>query len=51
MAGFEKEANPEGYAKIDPTRVGVMVGTGMGGLSMFQDCECHPLLVRVMLMC
>ena len=30
QAGLEKEANPEGFGKLDPTRVGVLVGTGMG---------------------
>jgi 3-oxoacyl-[acyl-carrier-protein] synthase II len=37
MAGLEKEANAEGYSKLDATRVGVLVGTGMGGLTVFQD--------------
>lgn len=37
MAGLEKEKNPEGYAKLNPQRVGVLVGTGMGGLTVFQD--------------
>ncbi len=37
MAGLEKEANAEAYSKLDPTRVGVLVGTGMGGLTVFQD--------------
>lgn len=41
MAGLEKEANPEGYSKLDPTRVGVLVGTGMGGLTVFQDGESY----------
>ena len=36
-AGLEKEANPEGYDALDKTRVGVLVGTGMGGLQVFQD--------------
>jgi hypothetical protein len=39
MAGLEKEANPEAYGKLDHTRVGVLVGTGMGGLTVFQDGE------------
>lgn len=31
-AGLEKHANPEGHEKLDKTRVGVLVGSGMGGL-------------------
>lgn len=41
QAGLEKEANPDGYSKLDPTRVGVLVGTGMGGLTVFQDGGCR----------
>uniref|UniRef100_G9B652 3-oxoacyl-[acyl-carrier-protein] synthase n=2 Tax=Haematococcus lacustris TaxID=44745 RepID=G9B652_HAELA len=37
MAGLEKEANAQGYGQLDLTRVRVLVGTGMGGLSVFQD--------------
>ncbi|PNH05925.1 3-oxoacyl-[acyl-carrier-protein] synthase I, chloroplastic [Tetrabaena socialis] len=37
MAGLEKERNSEGHKNLDLTRVGVLVGTGMGGLSVFQD--------------
>jgi 3-oxoacyl-[acyl-carrier-protein] synthase II len=37
MAGLEKSANAEGHGKLDMGRVGVLVGTGMGGLTMFQD--------------
>jgi len=37
QAGLEKEANPEAFSKLDMTRVGVLVGTGMGGLTVFQD--------------
>jgi 3-oxoacyl-[acyl-carrier-protein] synthase II len=36
-AGIEKEGNPEGYAALDKSRVGVLVGSGMGGLTVFQD--------------
>lgn len=36
-AGLEKEANPEGWEKVDKKRVGVIVGSGMGGLTVFQD--------------
>lgn len=37
MAGLEKHANADGYSKLDLSRVGVLVGTGMGGLTVFQD--------------
>ncbi|GFR48682.1 hypothetical protein Agub_g10637 [Astrephomene gubernaculifera] len=37
MAGLEKERCSEGYKQVDPTRVGVLVGSGMGGLTVFQD--------------
>ncbi|KAL4854132.1 3-oxoacyl-[acyl-carrier-protein] synthase I [Chlorella vulgaris] len=36
-AGLEKHADPEGHGALDKTRVGVLVGSGMGGLSVFQD--------------
>ncbi|EFN51756.1 hypothetical protein CHLNCDRAFT_27559 [Chlorella variabilis] len=36
-AGLEKGANPDGYGALDKSRVGVLVGSGMGGLSVFQD--------------
>ena len=36
MAGLEKQANPEGHGKLDNKRVGVIVGSGMGGLTVFQ---------------
>ncbi len=39
MAGLEKERNSEGYKQLDVTRTGVLVGTGMGGLTVFQDGE------------
>lgn len=32
-AGLEKGANPDGYGALDKSRVGVLVGSGMGGLS------------------
>ena len=35
-AGIEKEANPEAHGKLDKKRVGVIVGSGMGGLTVFQ---------------
>ncbi len=37
QAGLEKEANPEAHEKLDKSRVGILVGTGMGGLTVFQD--------------
>lgn len=36
-AGIEKEANPEAHEKLNKARVGVLVGSGMGGLTVFQD--------------
>lgn len=36
-AGLEKGANPDGHGSLDKSRVGVMVGSGMGGLQVFQD--------------
>lgn len=39
QAGILKDTHPDGHAALDPTRVGVLVGTGMGGLSVFQDGE------------
>ena len=36
-AGIEKEGNPEGYEKLDKSRVGVLIGSGMGGLQVLQD--------------
>lgn len=36
-AGLEKGANPDGHDSLDKTRVGVLVGSGMGGLTVFQD--------------
>ena len=32
-AGLETEGNPDGHAALDKGRVGVLVGTGMGGLT------------------
>lgn len=37
QAGLEKDKCPEGYAALDKTRTGVLVGSGMGGLTVFQD--------------
>ena len=39
QAGIDKVKNPEGYAALDVTRVGILIGTGMGGLTVFQDGE------------
>ncbi len=36
-AGLSKDKNPEEFAKLDKTRCGVLVGSGMGGLSVFQE--------------
>lgn len=35
QAGIDKDQ--EGFQKLDKTRVGVLVGSGMGGLTVFQD--------------
>lgn len=37
QAGLEKDKCPEGYEALDKTRTGVLVGSGMGGLTVFQD--------------
>ncbi|KAG1660277.1 hypothetical protein FOA52_006744 [Chlamydomonas sp. UWO 241] len=37
QAGLDKERCPEGWAKLDVQRVGCLIGTGMGGLTVFQD--------------
>ena len=36
-AGLSRENNPEAFEKLDKARVGVLVGSGMGGLQVFQD--------------
>lgn len=36
MAGIEKEANSDAHEALDKKRVGVIVGSGMGGLTVFQ---------------
>lgn len=36
-AGLSKDSHPEAYEKLDKKRVGVLVGSGMGGLQVFQD--------------
>lgn len=36
-AQLERETNPENFEKLDKTRVAVLVGSGMGGLQVFQD--------------
>lgn len=40
QAGLDKEANASAYSQLDLTRCGVLVGSGMGGLQVFQDGEC-----------
>ena len=37
QAGLSKEHHSQAYAQLDLTRCGVLVGSGMGGLSVFQD--------------
>ncbi|KAK9803542.1 hypothetical protein WJX73_006478 [Symbiochloris irregularis] len=36
-AGLDKDEHPEAFEKIDKTRAGVLIGSGMGGLTVFQD--------------
>lgn len=44
QAGLLKDTHPDAHAKLDPTRVGVLVGTGMGGLTVFQDGKLGELV-------
>ena len=37
QAGLDKQDNADAYSKLDLTKAGVLVGTGMGGLTVFQD--------------
>eukprot|EP00882_Tetradesmus_deserticola_P000490 GHRQ01000541.1.p1 GENE.GHRQ01000541.1~~GHRQ01000541.1.p1 ORF type:complete len:454 (+),score=192.17 GHRQ01000541.1:95-1456(+) len=37
MAGLDKEGNASAFTQLDLTRCGVLVGSGMGGLAVFQD--------------
>ncbi|KDD75769.1 beta-ketoacyl synthase [Helicosporidium sp. ATCC 50920] len=37
MAGLDKQIQPEGHAKLDLGRAGVLVSSGMGGLTVLQD--------------
>ena len=37
QAGLDKQDNADAYGKLDLTKSGVLVGTGMGGLTVFQD--------------
>ena len=41
QAGLDKEANASAFSQLDLTRCGVLVGSGMGGLSVFQDGGCR----------
>lgn len=36
-AGLEKAHHPEAYEALDKTKVGILIGSGMGGLTVFQD--------------
>lgn len=36
-AGLDKDENKDAFEKIDKTRAGVLIGSGMGGLTVFQD--------------
>lgn len=35
-AGLSREKDPDAFEKLDKTKVGVLVGSGMGGLQMFE---------------
>ena len=37
-AGLDKQEHEEAYSKLDLTKCGVLIGSGMGGLTVFQDC-------------
>jgi hypothetical protein len=37
QAGLDPSDNPEEFAKVDKVRAGVLVGSGMGGLTVFQN--------------
>ena len=37
QAGLDKAEHADAYGKLDLTKAGVLVGSGMGGLTVFQD--------------
>lgn len=37
QAGLDKNDNADAYSKLDLSKSGVLIGTGMGGLTVFQD--------------
>ena len=37
QAGLDKADNADAYGKLDLTKAGVLIGSGMGGLTVFQD--------------
>lgn len=37
QAGVEKSTNPEAYEQLDKLKCGVIVGSGMGGLTVFAE--------------
>jgi len=37
QAGLSRDAHAQAYGALDLTRCGILVGSGMGGLSVFQD--------------
>jgi 3-oxoacyl-[acyl-carrier-protein] synthase II len=39
QAGLDKEANASAFSQLNLARCGVLVGSGMGGLQVFQDGE------------
>lgn len=36
-AGLDKEHHADAYRALDKTKAGVLIGSGMGGLTVFQD--------------
>lgn len=46
QAGLSKEKNSDAFGKLDLTKCGVLVGSGMGGLSVFQDGECQHSIIE-----
>ncbi len=39
MAGLDKEAQPDAYRKLDKGKVGVLIGSGMGGQTITAEGE------------
>jgi 3-oxoacyl-(acyl-carrier-protein) synthase len=45
QAGLDKDKNASAFSQLDLTRCGVLVGSGMGGLTVFQDGKQHGGLI------